>query len=95
MTLPTEFKRRSFDWSGLIAKRKGQIAFPLGYGSMYNHANPANLTYSGLRSTNVLMFVANQVIKAGAELTINYDERSGVNRSSESPWATRNDIELI
>ena len=95
MALPKEFKRRSFDWSGLIAKRRGQLAFPLGYGSMYNHANPANLTYSGLRSTNMLMFVAAQTIEAGAELTINYDERSGFNASAESFWAKRNDIELI
>ncbi|MGH8290136.1 MAG: hypothetical protein ACREV7_14095 [Steroidobacteraceae bacterium] len=95
MGLPKDFKRRTFDWSGLIAKRKGQLAFPLGYGSMYNHANPANLTYSGLRSTNVLMFVSVQTVEAGAEPTINYDERSGFNASAESSWAKPNGIELI
>jgi uncharacterized protein len=94
-SLPQDFKRRTFDWSGLIAKRKGQLAFPLGYGTMYNHSNPANLSYSGLRSTNVMLFVANQPVQAGAELTINYDERAGFNLSSESLWAKRNDIQLI
>lgn len=95
MTLPTEFKRRTFDWSALINKRKGQLAFALGYGSMYNHANPANLTYSALRSTNVLMFFANQTIQAGTELTINYDVRLGFDSSAESSWAKLNDVQLI
>jgi uncharacterized protein len=94
-SLPQDFKRRTFDWSGLIAKRRGQLAFPLGYGTLYNHSNPANLSYSGLRSTTVLMFVANQTIQAGVELTINYDERVGFNPSSESSWSKWNDIQLI
>ncbi len=79
----------------MINKRKGQLAFALGYGGMYNHANPANLTYSALRSTNVLMFFASQTIQAGAELTINYDVRLGFNPSSESSWAKLNDVQLI
>lgn len=94
-SLPQDFKRRTFDWSGLIAKRKGQLALPLGYGTLYNHANPANLTYSGLRSTRVMLFVAKGAIPPGTELTINYDERVGISYSSESTWGKHNDIQLI
>ena len=40
--LETELKRRVFNWERL-ASFPGVSAIALGYGSMYNHDNPANM----------------------------------------------------
>lgn len=91
--LPKILRERLFDWSALIHKTPGQHALALGYGSIYNHANPANLKYFALRSTSTITFVANRVIEAGEELTINYDERGGFDAAVQSAWMKRNKVE--
>lgn len=47
------------------------VVLLLGYGMMYNHSDPANLTYYKW-SDNSIAFVATKDISAGEELTINY-----------------------
>lgn len=93
--LPETLRVRLFDWSRLLNKPPGQHALALGYGSLYNSANPANMRYSGLRSTSTMMFSAIRVIHVGQELTINYDMRGGVNWEPESAWAKRNNVNLV
>jgi hypothetical protein len=91
--LPKEIGRRIFKWSTLIGKQGMQRGLALGYGSMYNHANPANLRYCASRITQTMTFIANRQICVGDELTINYDEPSGLDSSSESAWMKREGIE--
>ncbi|HET9106794.1 MAG TPA: SET domain-containing protein-lysine N-methyltransferase [Steroidobacteraceae bacterium] len=93
--LPKLLRVRLFNWSQLINKPPGQHALALGYGSIYNSANPANMKYSGVRSTSMLMFSTIRAAHAGEELTINYDMRGGVNWESESAWGNGNNIELL
>lgn len=92
--LPQKIKERIFDWSGLTSGSSGQHALALGYGSLYNHANPASLKYSAVRSTMILQFSANREIRAGEELTINYDMRAGWNWEADSGWARLHRVQL-
>ncbi len=93
--LPKELRERTFNWSAVISKPPGMHALALGYGSIYNFENPANLQYTAMRSTATMTFVANRVIEAGEELTINYDERSGIDPAIQSAWMKRNNIDPI
>ena len=90
--LPQMLRERLFDWSKLINKPPGQHAMALGYGSVYNYANPANLRYCAMRSTFTITFVAARDIQMGEELTINYDEPSGFDPSPVSAWMSRHGI---
>jgi SET domain-containing protein len=96
-SLPRELRERLFNWSALVNKPSGQHAFALGYGSMYNHASPANLRYAAVRSgsRSTLEFSANGPIQIGEELTINYDEPGGSDPAGASAWMMRNNVEPV
>jgi uncharacterized protein len=80
-------KHRVFDWAAL-GGRVGETALALGYGSMYNHGNPANLSYRALHngSASALVFTAARDIAAGEELTINYNDTKGDTISTRDNW---------
>ena len=78
-------KRRVFNWERL-ASVQGTSAIALGYGSMYNHANPANLRYSSALGGEAIAFVAVRAIDRGEELTINYNGVGGEPVSREDIW---------
>ena len=78
-------KRRVFNWERL-ASRQGTSAIALGYGSMYNHANPANMRYSSALAGEAIAFIAVREIDRGEELTINYNGVGGEPVSSEDVW---------
>jgi len=84
--LPLELRRVVFKWSNLIGKTGIQRAVPLGFGSLYNHANPANLRYRASRLTQTMTYLATRAIRAGEELTINYDAPSGHSAAKDSRW---------
>ena len=67
--LPLELKRAVFAWGPLTGVEGNVIA--LGYGGIYNHANPANLGYAADAEARCLLFRAVAPIAAGAEMTIN------------------------
>ncbi len=82
-----------FNWSGLT--RTSGKALALGYGSLYNSANPANVRYEADPTLPALRFIAHRDIAADEELTINY---SGIEGGVESPdyhWFTEMEIEPI
>lgn len=74
-------------------------AIALGYGSLYNHANPANMGYAAEHDASAIIFTAARDIAAGEELTINYDRDPGgdpdVVESSESRWFGSRGIEPV
>jgi SET domain-containing protein len=78
-------RRRLFDW-GRLASREGVSALALGYGSMYNHANPANMRYVPEFDGGAIKFIAARSIRAGEELTINYNGSEPF--STEDIWFT-------
>ena len=52
-------------------------AIALGYGSLYNHGAPANLTFSMDYEFHQISFRATRDIEAGEELLIDYREGGG------------------
>jgi len=74
--LPETLKQCIFSWEEL-AKVPGTRALALGFGSLYNHANPANMRYEADGEQELLRFVAVRDIADGEELTINYNALGG------------------
>lgn len=50
-----------------------QTAICLGYGSVYNHSYKPNVEYEANYAADTITFIAIKNIKAGQELTINYN----------------------
>ena len=92
--LPELLKTYVFDWATL-AGVPGSHAVALGFGSMYNHDNPATMCYTADARAGVMRYVAARDIAAGEELTINYNAEGGVHECDDDNWFERNDIALI
>ena len=94
--LPREFQLRVFNWASL-AGRARTWALALGYGSMYNSSNPANMSFRALRVTQnpLIEFSAARVIQAGEELTINYSGYKGAAESLDDRWFTQMGVEKL
>lgn len=70
----TPLKDYAFEWS------RGKVALALGYGSLYNHSYEPNAQYF-YGGPLVKVFFAIRDIKAGEEITINYNSEP----SDQSP----------
>ncbi len=92
--LPEEIKKLVFDW-GVLANMPGTHALALGYGSMYNHNNPANMQYIADQTESVLRFVAARDVLADEELTVNYNAIGGAAEWSDNNWFTRMNVKPI
>jgi hypothetical protein len=92
---PEELKRIVFDWGNLSGAMDTKTAIALGYGSLYNNANPANMCYQADVSSTMLIFVAVCDLQAGEELTINYSGVCGNNESPNNKWFDELDIEPL
>ena len=92
--LPEEIKRLMFNW-GYLVGRLGLHAFALGYGSLYNHNNPANMRYEADASTQVLRFVAVRHVDADEELTINYNAHGGGAKWNDDAWFERMNVQPV
>jgi uncharacterized protein len=83
--LHKELKSIVFHWP-VPAGAAATQALALGYGSLYNHANPSNLRYETDVEALVLRMVAVRSIEPGEELTINYNADGGAEVSDEDWW---------
>jgi SET domain-containing protein len=83
--LPPRLRSYVFNWTHL-GGQPGLIAIALGYGSMYNHDNPANMRYEAVTESGCMSFVAIRDIAADEELTINYNGVNGDNLSLKDTW---------
>ena len=83
--LPESLKRVAFNW-GQLTKGPTASAISLGWGSMYNHGNPANVRYAANAESCSMIFSAARHINVGEELTVNYNESHGDIHSSEDNW---------
>lgn len=92
--LHKELKTIVFHWERPEDSAATQ-ALALGYGSLYNHANPANMRYETDAASLVLRLVAVRDIGADEELTINYNADGGGAVSDEDWWFEEKKIELI
>jgi hypothetical protein len=91
--LPDALKTRVFHW-GVLAKMHG-YAVALGYGGMYNHANPANMQYSADRAKSLLRFVTVREVAIDEELTINYNARGGGATWHDNNWFVDSNVTRI
>lgn len=93
-SLPESLQHRIFDWTALARQEADTQALALGYGSMYNNANPANMRYEPDETGKFLRFTAVRNVIAGEELTINYSG-DGSPECKDNDWFSTNGIELI
>lgn len=92
--LPQDIRELVFYWEGPLGETATQ-ALALGYGSLYNSNNPANMRYEVDRGARVLRFIAVRNIAAGEELTINYSGDDGSPLADDDWWFKEKKIELI
>jgi hypothetical protein len=75
-----------FNWSSLTKNGKKDSCVALGYGSLYNSANPSNMRYEADEKNLNLLFVAVVDIPKDTELTVNYSGIDGNNISEGNYW---------
>jgi hypothetical protein len=80
-----EVKRLVFNW-GYLTKGQAASCLALGWGSMYNHANPANLKYVAVADELELHFISARDIEIDEELTVNYNHTGGDISSTDDIW---------
>ncbi len=83
--MPKEIQRVVYAW-GHLTNGPPSNCIAMGWGSMYNHENPANVRYTADAENNCMVFTAARNIEAGEELTINYNETVGDIHSTEDVW---------
>lgn len=86
-SVPEEVRKLLFNW-GVLANTASGHCLALGYGSMYNHQNPANMRYEADAQARVPRFVAIRDIAADEELTVNYNAIGGGHESDGDTWFT-------
>jgi hypothetical protein len=89
--LPHELTKYVFSWQGLTGGEPRQ-ALAFGYGCLYNHANPANMRYSGDAEKSCIHFIAERAIGIGEELTINYNGLAGASCSEGEIWFDAHEV---
>ena len=88
-SIPDEVRKILFNW-GELADVPHAHCLALGYGSLYNHRNAANVRYAADVDAKVLRFIAQRAIEAEEELTINYNDASGSHTlEGAHSWFTR------
>lgn len=92
--LPPRLKTMVFSW-GNLTNTSPSSALALGFGSLYNHDNPANLRYQAMADDEVLHYIAVDDIKKDDELTINYNTGGGSPTSDNDSWFEQRGIELL
>ena len=70
--LPNEIKDMVYRW--IDPEQPLLTALALGYGSLYNHDEPANLRYKMDPENKLIRYKASRDIAAGEELTISYSQ---------------------
>lgn len=93
-SLHKELKTIAFHWEMPEGSPATQ-ALALGYGSLYNHANPANMRYETDADALVLRLIAVRDIEPDEELTINYNADGGAHVSPDEWWFEEKGIELL
>ncbi|WP_422011577.1 SET domain-containing protein-lysine N-methyltransferase [Roseateles sp.] len=91
-SVPGEVRQILFNW-GVLAGTSAMHCLALGYGSMYNHENPANMRYEADVAKRGLRFVAVRDIAEGEELTVNYNAIGGGHESATDNWFNGHGIE--
>lgn len=91
-SLAEDVARFSYEW---LDANNGidQRALAFGYGSLYNHADAANLSYRLDYEQQCIRFTAKRRIARGCELTINYNSPDGEQNGRPDFWFLANKVE--
>jgi len=93
--LPPRIQTLVYSWSALTDSSTPSTAVALGYGSLYNHNNPANMRYQAFDDEKVLRYYAVRNIELGEELTVNYNNAGGEAQSKEDSWFSQHNIDPV
>ncbi len=93
--LPPRIQTIVYSWSTLTNSTTPSTAIVYGYGSLYNHNNPANMRYQADAEQSVLRYYAVCDIAAGEELTVNYNNAEGAATSEQDIWFKQQKINPI
>jgi hypothetical protein len=93
-SVPDEIRKLLFNW-GFLADARSTHCLALGYGSMYNHDNPANMRYEADAGHSLLRFIAVRPIAPHEELTVNYNAAGGGPHSAADTWFARMGVKLF
>ena len=93
-SIPEEVRKILFNWC-VLADVHSTHCLALGYGSLYNHDNPANMRYEADLDGNLLRFIAVRAIGQGEELTVNYNAHGGHHESEADTWFDRMGIKVF
>jgi hypothetical protein len=91
--LPSAIRRCVFNW--VVPGQAPAHAMALGFGTLYNHANPANMCWVADPINFTIRFIAVRPIASGDELTINYNAMSGGSVWFDNNWFVRHQVTLI
>ena len=92
--LPPRMQTMVFNW-GNLANTTPSHALALGFGSLYNHDNPANMRYQAVPDNEAINYIAVRAIKKDEELTINYNAGGGSHLSDKDTWFERHKIAIL
>ena len=93
-SVPPVLQMVVFNWGVLAKLPRPASAVVLGYGSMYNHANPANMRYFANPEDETMHYVAVTDVAKDEELTVNYNAGDS-EVSVADVWFKRRNIEPI
>jgi len=93
--LPPRIQTLVYSWSALTDSSTPSTAVALGYGSLYNHNNPANMRYQAFDDEKVLRYSAVRNIEKGEELTVNYNNTGGEAQSEKDSWFSQHNIDPV
>jgi SET domain len=92
--VPGEVRRLLFNWS-VLANTLSTHCLALGYGSLYNHDNPASMRYEADVPGQLMHFIATREIATDEELTVNYNARGGGHLSLDDSWFRGQGVDRI
>jgi hypothetical protein len=92
--LPPRIRQIVYNW-GELTKGPPASAAIYGYGSLYNHDNPANIRYKANAEEEVMNYFAARDIVKDEELTVNYNAAQGEPISEKDDWFELHGIQPI
>ncbi len=93
--LPPRICMIVYNWQSLTQGDAPSSALIYGYGSLYNHNNPANMRYMASAEDEIMYYYAARNIQKDEELTVNYNASQGAPDSMDDNWFKDRNLEPI
>ena len=93
--LPPRIQTIVYNWQGLTKGKTHSTGLIYGFGSLYNHNNPANMRYEANADDEIMYYYAAEDIDKDEELTVNYNDANGSPVSKDDNWFREHNIKPI